>query len=416
MKKATILFFPNTSKQNQKSKKIPIYIRIIFDRRKSESRLNCELSPEQAIKWNFDTMRLNEKSNSINNYLSLIEQKLEKLYLLNDYNLINHSVHTIKEHLLGSGSKQSPLLIDFVRGYFLKSVSNNSQFVAGTKRNYQKSINHLSTFLDLTGRKNLLLRNTNNEVALAFKDYLLKDFPDRKGMTEVSASSIVKKIKPIIDRAVDEEYLAKNSFKSIKLKNKSPRRDRLTVMQVKNLLKLKIDPSSVLNLYRDYFLFSVFTGLAYKDLVGLKASELLPISQGNICIERGRAKTDVFTQVVLVKQALEIVDKYKSHHEVQITGKVLPTRTDKEYNLQLKVLAEKADIYIRLTSHIARHTFRQLLSEAGIEDFGVIKRMMGQSRNGDVDEVYYSVTHNKLIEAMERFQYFLNKNLKDDAE
>lgn len=318
MRKVTLLFFPNKLKQNAKSQKIPIYLRIVFDRRKTETRLNCELTFEQLSKWNSLIMRLEEKSNYINSYLSSLEQKLEKLYILNDYNLNNYSSNSIKEYLLGCCTKQNPLLIDYVRNYFSKSVINNSQFVAGTKRNYQKSINHLVKFLESTGRKNILLRNTNNEVALAFKDYLLEDFPDRKGMTEVSASSIIKKIKPMIERAVNEEYLNKNPFKAIKLKSKSPRRDQLTIMQVKKLVLLKIDPASVLNLYRDYFLFSVFTGLAYKDLVGLKSSEILPIEENNSCIERGRAKTDVFTQVVLVNQAKEI---YAITHKKLIEAK-----------------------------------------------------------------------------------------------
>ena len=411
MKKATITFFPNELKQNQKTKKTPIYIRVIYDRQKSESRLNCEIPHEQLILWNPITMRLNLKANGINQFLSSLENKFEKLKITNDYNLDMFTAHTIKSYLLGEGSKQKPLLVDYVRNYFSKSVQHNSQFVDGTKRNYTKSINHLCKFLELTGRSKMFLRDLKAETIFEFKDYLLKDSPERKGMTEVSASSIFKKLKPIIERASQEGHIERNPFKGVKLKSKSPRRERLTILQVKAIHDLKLDPSSALNLYRDYFLFSVFTGLAYKDLVGLRKAELMDIGNNNICIERGRAKTDVFTQVVLVQQAKAIIDKYSGHHETMISGKVLPTRTDKEYNLQLKVIAEKSDIYFRLTTHIARHTFRQLISEAGIEDYAIIKRMMGQSRNGDVDEVYYSVTHSKLIEAKERFQIFLNKYL-----
>jgi hypothetical protein len=52
-----------------------------------------------------------------------------------------------------------------------------------------------------------------------------------------------------------------------------------------------------------------------------------------------------------------------------------------------------------------------MLSEAGIEDYGVIKRMMGQSRGGDVDEVYYSITETRLLNAKEKFETFLIQNL-----
>ena len=75
------------------------------------------------------------------------------------------------------------------------------------------------------------------------------------------------------------------------------------------------------------------------------------------------------------------------------------------------MLSSLAKTPIKLTTHIARHTFRQLLAEAGIEDYGVIKRMMGQSRNGDVDEVYYSITESRLLNAKLKFEEYLTINL-----
>jgi site-specific recombinase XerD len=79
----------------------------------------------------------------------------------------------------------------------------------------------------------------------------------------------------------------------------------------------------------------------------------------------------------LTTYAVDLIRKYKDHPECAITGAVLPRRSLKELNAQLKVLAGMANIPISLSSHIARHTFRQLLGEAGVQDFAVVKRMMG---------------------------------------
>ncbi|RYE27182.1 MAG: hypothetical protein EOP48_34625, partial [Sphingobacteriales bacterium] len=193
--------------------------------------------------------------------------------------------------------------------------------------------------------------------------------------------------------------MEKNPFKVLKLKHKSPRRDRLTIGYVKALHDLNLSNFPAQRAYRDIFLFSVFTGLAYKDAITLKKSNLEVRKDGNIKLHIKRSKTDIQTESFLTKQATAIVNQYKDAKENQITGLVLPKRSNVKLNVQLKVLAEMVNIPFSLSSHIARHTHRQLLSEAGIEDLGVIKRMMGHSGSGDIDSVYYVITESKLLEA-----------------
>jgi hypothetical protein len=40
---------------------------------------------------------------------------------------------------------------------------------------------------------------------------------------------------------------------------------------------------------------------------------------------------------------------------------------------------------------------------------GVIKRMMGHSRNGEIDGIYYAVTESRLMEAKRKFELYLEK-------
>lgn len=157
------------------------------------------------------------------------------------------------------------------------------------------------------------------------------------------------------------------------------------------------------------FLFSVFTGLAYADASNLKHTDINKMSDGNYRLFLKRAKTDVITEMILPKQAITIIEKYKLSPEIEITGSVLPKRSNKEVNVQLKVLANMVNIPIKLSTHICRHTFRQLLAEADICEMGVIKRMMGHSRSGEIDGTYFAVTETRLLEAKRKFELYLEK-------
>jgi integrase len=279
-------------------------------------------------------------------------------------------------------------------------------------RNYKKAINHLKAFLLHCKTEKLLLCQVNADFSREFMDYLLSTVPkySKKAMTEVSAAYIIKKFRTIFDRAVDKKIIEKNYFKNIKLKTKSPRRERLNIEQVKSIFFLDCSKLPVQKIYRDIFLFSVLTGLANIDSLQMKDQHLQLRADGNVKLSLKRVKTSIFTESFLVSFAVDIINRYKNSAEKDLTGYVLPHRSNKELNVQLKIIASLCNIPFNLTSHVARHTFRQLLAEAGIEDIAVIKRMMGQSRGDEIDEIYYSVTESRLLAAKEKFEKYLQQH------
>ena len=79
----------------------------------------------------------------------------------------------------------------------------------------------------------------------------------------------------------------------------------------------------------------------------------------------------------------------------------------------MKLIAIKAGINFKVTTHTGRHSFRQLLGEADIVEDAVIKRMMGHRRRDQIDAGYYKVTDSRLIEAKSKFNEYLEKHLKE---
>ena len=411
--KASIVFFPNESKRNRKTGKIPLYMRIGFKNAKAESRLNAEVLEKDLQKWDPMTMRFQERNNPVNHQLNRLDQKFNEFIILNTNSLPAYSASIIKDYVLGLGKAQLITVIKFVDDYFENAVANNVSRTPGTVKNYRRAINHLNAFLAFKNQKSLLVEQLDFEIASEFKNYLTNSNPqlNRVGMTEVSAAGVIKKFRTIFTQAVDQDLLKKNPFKMVKIKTKSPRRERLNLEQVEKISKLDLNPWPYLPLYRDIFLFSVFTGLAYHDAMALSWGNLDERKDGNIKLTVNRQKTDVITECFLPECAIEIARKYKTTLDSVICKRVLPHRSNKEINEQLKKLAQLAGISLRLSTHIARHTFRQLLAEAGVADMGVIKRLMGQSRNGDVDEVYYSVTEKGLMAAKEKLEALIKRDI-----
>lgn len=75
--KISVFIYPNRSKKNKKTGKIPLYLRVIKDRKKTESRLVIELDEEEMSKWDPVTMRVRERNSSVNHMLNRLDQKYQ---------------------------------------------------------------------------------------------------------------------------------------------------------------------------------------------------------------------------------------------------------------------------------------------------------------------------------------------------
>ena len=412
--KATIHFFPHDRKKNPATGKIPMYARVILNRKKAEIRLSADITIEERSQWVAATMRFMDRSFYVNKMITRLELKFYDYLSDHVTKLPQSSPKDICDFILGKKvESNSVTAIAYIEQYYKETILPNSTITLGTKKNYRKAANHFITFLELNKSKHILVSELDNTIALRFKDYLLGCFPgaNRKGLTEPSAAGNIKKFRTIFDRAVLEKQLDKNPFKILKLKTRSPERDRLNSTQVQQLYNINLQSNPSLEVYRDIFLFSVYTGLAYKDAINLKYKDLTKVTERDIRLTLKREKTAEKVDMFLVQQALDIIEKYRSHPENIGTTFVLPRRSLVRINMNLKFLAELINIPFKLTSHIGRHTARMLLAEAGIIERAVIKSFMGHSNQKDIDSTYFIVTTKHLVQAKNLFENFLTEEL-----
>ncbi|RYG52656.1 MAG: hypothetical protein EOO01_06210 [Chitinophagaceae bacterium] len=416
--KASLWFYVNKQKKSRKSGVIPIYLRVLLHGKKAEGRLyEADLQEKDLPLWDEGTMRLRAKNHKANKFINDVQADFDDFLGNNRKNMHAFTALSIRDLLLGPKKQSQSTLIAFVDQYYATSILNNANIAESTKKCYQKAIRHLKAFLQKYKKQHLLVQDLNAALTMQFKDYLLCETGDeiKRGMTEVSALGNIKKFRTIFDRAVDEGLLDKNPFKLVKLKNRSPQKPRLTTSQLRALYQLDLSKFPRLVPYRDLFLFSCFTGLAYEDAHNLSYADLVTLHGGEVKVYLSREKTDILTEVVLVSKARDIIQKYKTVAENQILMRALPQRSNQKINVQLKILSNMIELPFELKSHTGRHSFRQLLGEAGIADMAVIKRMMGHSRSGDIDNVYYRVTEEKLLEAKQKLETYLDKYLEDKS-
>jgi hypothetical protein len=254
--KVSLLFYPNNSKKSKRNGKTPLYARVCFRGSKAEERLNIEVGNDTLLKWDPMTMRFSDRTLTANKHLNSLDQRFEEFIYFNSTTLYSYNPRKILDHVLSKPEKKEENVIEFIDNYFSKCVEKNSELAAGTIRNYRKSINHLKRFLTIVNKNNLCFNSLSRLFVTEFLQYLKSSdtLNNKEAMTMVSACSILKSFRPIINAAVDRGLIEKNPFREIKLKTRSPKRDRLNITQVKQLKRLDLSKFPTQRIYRDIFL------------------------------------------------------------------------------------------------------------------------------------------------------------------
>ena len=200
-------------------------------------------------------------------------------------------------------------------------------------------------------------------------------------------------------RAVSQGTIRFNPFEEVKYEVVERKPRFLSKGDVAKLLAFPLQEEGA-ELSRRMFLFSVFTGLAFVDLQGLRASQIETNSEGKRYIRKARQKTEVESLIPLhpiAEQILALYTKAKSRGDY----KIFPdTMSDWKLLSRLKAVGLACGIRTPLTWHCARHTFGTLTLEAGVPIESIAK-MMGHSSIAST-QIYAQVTDQKIARDMER--------------
>ena len=114
--------------------------------------------------------------------------------------------------------------------------------------------------------------------------------------------------------------------------------------------------------------------MSYYDLINLNWKEIQTDSNGNKFIYKKREKTSEYFFVPLLKPALNIISSLDKRNK-----NVFEYISNSFLNKQLKLLAEKSNIYKNITFHMARHSFATTITLNNDVPLETVSKMLGHS-------------------------------------
>jgi len=211
-------------------------------------------------------------------------------------------------------------------------------------------------------------------------------------------------LKKMIKIAIRKRIIHHNPFEGYCAERPKPKQKYLPAKEMKKLMKTPLK-SSALEVTRDMFVFSCFTGLCYIDLYHLSYGQIEKEDDGFLWVKISRQKTDSEVRVPLLDEALRLIEKYRG------TGcgdKVFPMKSASHTNRQLKKIAKQCGIERRLTFHMSRHTFATETCLSQGVSLEAVKRLMGHLDLGST-EIYAKTTHDKMNEDMQSLSEIIGR-------
>ncbi len=325
-----------------------------------------------------EVLQINQQLDNIQGGLQAIFRRLE---LSEDL-----SLELIKSEYLGKKNQ-----IDTIMSLIEKHNNDIRSQVgisktAATLQKYENCKRHFTSFLKSKyKRTDLKLSEVTPIVIHDFRIFLLSV----QQCMPNTATKILKFFKTIILFGRKNGFLTHDPFREIRFHLEPVDRGFLTDHEIKSIIqKEMVTPR--LDLVRDMFIFSCFTGLAYIDVANLTEDNIVELD-GRQWIMTKRQKTKISTNIVLLDIPKMIIEKYAS---VRKNGKLLPILSNQKMNSYLKEIADICKINKNLTYHVARHTFATMSLSKGVPIESVSK-MLGHS-NIKTTQLYARITNKKL--------------------
>ncbi|MBN9298754.1 MAG: site-specific integrase [Filimonas sp.] len=383
-----------------------------------------ELSLSQTIprgQWDWNSEQVKGRTQAvkdINTYIDDVRAKIISKYreLQRDEQII--TAQSVKDSYLGIQKKLKKHSLTELLAYYKKIMED--KLAKGNMKNYNTTIDYVYKFLESvdpqTGQlrfssKNVFLSEINKEFATNLEHYIritpIKDYDPCKGN---GLAKHMQRFKRILNWADDEiGWLSPNPIAKYICGIKKNKRAKLSLQDVCKLEMLENMPPE-LEYALDLFIFSCYTGLAFADVMKLSLADIEEAEDGVMWLKYYRQKTDGIAAVPILKQAGRIIKKYLHKGNALAGGPIFPQITNQYVNRQLKVIQLIAGISIKLTFHLARHTFATTIALKFDIPVEVVQIMLGHTKI-TTTMIYTEVDEEKVAESTRGWQQKLENRI-----
>lgn len=204
----SMTIYINTQKKSKISMKFPMYLKLVYNGKKVETRLpeRFDATQNELHLWDKTIMQFRFKQKDARNTdLKDIQVKFEK-YMRDCNDVIKHSLKQLMAILLDKSALYNNWSVSAYCDYYIENrVNQNIKLSTGTKVNYLKATKHLKNFLSHSNLTQLPLEAFKHKEAVDFEIYMgsvAKNAPS-------STSTNIIRLKTIFSEAINEELIKK---------------------------------------------------------------------------------------------------------------------------------------------------------------------------------------------------------------
>ncbi len=304
---------------------------------------------------------------------------------------IRDFVNSLENAELQRRQNGNPFTLEYL-GEFVKGNSTDSFIDFCTREMDASNLRESSKIQHRTTIS--YLQNCKGAVTFEALTYeLLSDFEKYLRDKSLHQNSIVKHfsiLRRYVNLAIDKEYIEQNKYPFRKFKTKKAicKRDYLTPEEMELMENVRLpDEKKHLQTSLDLFMFSVYTGMRYGDVVALKPEHLTETNGAkNLNFQMQKTSDPIRIPISELHdgRALKLFAKYAGNGDT-----VFPYKANKYLNREIAELAKLANINKHVTFHVARHTQATYLLFKGVS-ITTVQKLMGH-KNIATTQVYGKV-------------------------
>ena len=203
-------------------------------------------------------------------------------------------------------------------------------------------------------------------------------------------------LRTMVSIAISNEWLSRDPFRDYEVKKEQTTRYFLTKDEIRLLMDGKLKNAKQ-ELYRDLFVFCIFTGLSFSDMRNLSEENIRTYFDEHLWISINRQKTGVQSNIRLLDIPKKILEKYRGLRE---DGKIFSVPHYMTCLYGIRAVAKRCGITRHLTWHCARHTMATEICLTNGVPIETVSSILGH-KNITTTQIYAKITKEKLNQDME---------------
>jgi hypothetical protein len=267
--KITLHFYAKSTKANAAGL-LPIYLRLTVDGNRMEFSTKKFID---SAKWSPEMSKMKsntENARSLNEYLDLMKSKIFDIQMELIHRNEPFTIEVFKNKLLGIHERERMLIPIFEEHNRKVEELLGREYAPETLERYKTSLKHTKNFLQWKYNLSDIEINKIDHSFITEYEFYLRSVRKCANNTAVK---YIKNFKKIIKICISNGWLDRDPFANYKSKIREVERDYLTYEEVQDIYS-KVFVTERLNLVKDIFVFSCFTGLAYIDVKNLTISNI----------------------------------------------------------------------------------------------------------------------------------------------